>query len=94
MMPIASQNIFSDLKRSAIMRFSSDFVPQSTEAMLQSRKSISNVEFGKDPLNGLQQYRRPIKLAIKAKELASEVDPVGEQHAITMCEVVLENILN
>jgi hypothetical protein len=44
--PNEAEKIIGNRQRSTTVRFSSDFVPQGTEVVLQSRKSIFNAEFG------------------------------------------------
>jgi hypothetical protein len=79
-MPNGSENTIRKhkIRIRVIVRFSSDFVPQGTEVVPQSRKSISSVKFGNDFHGTVRVGNVAVHFLAIVEELADEVDQVGK----------------
>lgn len=66
--------MFRTAKFPVVLGSLSNFVPEGTKIVLKSRKSITYVKFGKR----LQSVDLLPVRAVRARELASDVDQVGE----------------
>jgi hypothetical protein len=82
MMPNPFEDAYRNGKRVAVLGFLNKLIPHGTEVVLQLRKSVACVKFGKC-------FNNPEVKGLGEIGVTNEMDQVGERYAVSLCEIVL-----